>query len=144
MAYRVRIGVAASAVVAAGLLAGCNVNVATLSCDRIAEEAKQTSQAQQYKINSITNLREVSRTEAEARCQGNASWNDNTTTDIYLRAYRDGGNTMVAYSATGFDSATAGAGGAQPQPQQQAAPPPAQGVPGYDQPAQQPPAQGQQ
>jgi hypothetical protein len=125
----VRIGAAASAIGAAALLAGCNPSVASLSCDRIAEEAKQTSQAQQYKINSITNVREVSRTEAEARCQGNASWSDNTTTDIYLRAYRDGGNTMVAYSATGFEAA--GTGGA---PQQPAAPP-AQGVPGYDQPA---------
>lgn len=126
MAYQfVRIGAVASAIGAAALLTGCNPSVASLSCDRIAEEAKQTSQSQQYKINSITNVREVSRTEQEARCQGNASWSDNTTTDIYMRAYRDGGNTMVAYSATGFEAAGAGAGGAQPP----AAPPPAQGVP---------------
>lgn len=136
MAYQfVRIGAASSAIVAAALIAGCNPSVASLSCDRIAEQAKETSQSQQYKINNINNVREVSRTEAEARCQGNASWSDNTTTDIYMRAYRDGENTMVAYSATGFEqTGTAPAGGAQ-QPQQ-AAPPPAQGVPGYDQPAQ--------
>jgi len=134
----VRIGALASAVVAAGLIAGCNPSVASLSCDRMAEEAKQTSQSQQYKINSITNVREVSRTEAEARCQGNASWSDNTTTDIYIRAYRQGENTMVAYSATGFDAAGAAQNAQAPQ-----AAPPAQGTPGYDQPAP-PPQQGQQ
>jgi hypothetical protein len=131
MAYQfIRIGAAASAIVAAGLLAACN-NVASMSCDRIASEAKDISQRQQVKINSITNLREVSRTEAEARCQGNAAWSDNTSTDIYLRAYEQSGNTMVAYSDRGFDSAAPAAQGAPPQ---QA--PPAQGVPGYDQPAQ--------
>ncbi len=130
MAYQlVRIGAVASAVIGAGLLAGCNPTIASLSCDRIADEAKQTSQSQQYKINSITNVREVSRTEAEARCQGNASWSDNTNTDIYMRAYRDGSNTMVAYSATSFDAA----GAAPPPAAQQPAAPPAQGVPGYDQ-----------
>lgn len=130
MAYQlVRIGAAASAIGVAALLSACNPTVASLSCDRIAEEAKQTSQAQQFKINSITNVREVSRTEAEARCQGNASWSDNTTTDIYMRAYRDGENTMVAYSATSFDAA----GAAPPPAAQQSAPPPAQGVAGYDQ-----------
>ena len=112
MAYPlVRIGAGVSAVVAAGLLAACN-NVASLSCDRIAGEAKDISQRQQVKINSITNLREVSRTEAEARCQGNASWSDNTSTDIYLRAYDQGGNTMVAYSDRGFDAAAPAGGGA--------------------------------
>lgn len=131
MAYLgVRIGLVSSAVVAAGLLAGCN-NISSMSCDRIADEAKGISQQQQVKINSITNLREISRTEAEARCQGNAAWSDNTSTDIYLRAYRQGDNTMVAYSDRGFDSAAAPTPGAQPQ---QA--PPAQGVPGYDQPSQ--------
>lgn len=119
MAYqRVRIGAAAAAVMATGLLAGCNVGAGSMSCEQIASEAKQTSQGQQYKINSITNLREVSRNEAEARCQGNAAWSDNTTTDIYLRAYRDGENTMVAYSATGFENT-----GTQPAP---GAAPPAQ------------------
>lgn len=135
MAYRLSIGAATVAVIGAGLLAGCNPSVASLSCDRIAEQAKETSQSQQYKINSITNVREVSRTEAEARCQGNASWSDNSTTDIYMRAYRDGENTMVAYSASGFEQTGApGAGAGAPPPP---AAPPAQGVPGYDAPANQ-------
>ena len=69
----------------------------------------------------------MSRTEAEARCQGNAAWSDNSTTDIYLRAYRQGENTMVAYSATGFDAAGAAQNAQAPQA------PSAQGVPGYDQ-----------
>jgi hypothetical protein len=143
MAYQlVRIGAVASAVVAAGLIAGCNPTVASMSCDRMADEAKQISQNQQFKINSITNVREVSRTEAEARCQGNAAWSDNSTTDIYLRAYRQGENTMVAYSATSFDAAGPAQQNAQPP---QPAAPPAQGTPGYDQPAQPPQGgQGQQ
>lgn len=138
MAYQMfRIGAAASAIVAGAIIAGCTPSVASLSCDRIADQAKETSQSQQYKINNISNVREVSRTEAEARCQGNASWSDNTTTDIYMRAYRDGENTMVAYSATGFEAAGAAGGGAGAGgPPQQQAEPPAEGVPGYDQPAQ--------
>jgi hypothetical protein len=147
MAYQfIRIGAVASAIVAAGLIAGCNPSISSMSCDRIAEEAKTISQGQQYKINSISNLRELSRTEQEARCQGNAAWNDNSNSDIYLRAYEQSGNTMVAYQTRPFDGA--GAGPAAPQPQ--GAPPPQQtppaqgGVPGYDQPAQPQGGQGQQ
>lgn len=139
MAYiYVRIGAVASTVIAAGLLAACN-NVASMSCERIASEAKTISQAQQVKINNISNVREVSRTEAEARCQGNAAWSDNSNSDIYMRAYEQGGNTMVSYSDRGFDATPPAPQGAQPQ---QA--PPAQGVPGYDQPAQQPQGGGDQ
>ena len=132
MAYQlVRIGAVASVVIGVALIAGCNTSVASLSCDRIADEAKDISQRQPVKINSITNLREVSRTEAEARCQGNAAWSDNTNTAIYLRAYDQSGNTMVAYSDRGFDASTAAPPPAGQPPQA----PPAQGVPGYDQPA---------
>jgi len=110
-----RFGALAATAIATALVGGCNVTVASLSCDRMAEQAKETSQSQQYKINSITNLREISRTEQEARCQGNAAWSDNTTTDIYLRAYRQGENTMVGYSATGFEAQGAAPQGGQNQ-----------------------------
>jgi hypothetical protein len=105
MAYQfVRIRIVAGAMVTAALLGSCNERVASMSCERLAAEAKETSQGQPYKINGITNLREVSRNDQEARCQGNAAWSDNTTSEVYLRAYRQGDNTMVGYSDQGFDN----------------------------------------
>ena len=117
MAYQlVRISAAAAALAPAGLLAGCSESVASMSCERMAEQAKEASQGQPFKINGITNLREVSRNEQEARCQGNAAWSDNSSSEVYLRTYREGENTMVAYSDQGFNSATTTPQGAQPAP----------------------------
>lgn len=153
MAYRlVGIVAAVSAVVAAGLVAGCAPSVASMTCDRIAEEAKQISQRETVKISTITNVRETSRTETEARCQGSATLSDNSSGDLYLRAYAHNNGTMVEYSGQPF--AAAGGQPAAPQaaqPPAQPAPAPQQpaqqgSVPGYDQPAgdqqQPPPADG--
>ncbi len=142
MAYRlVGLGAAVSAVIAAGLVAACAPSVASMNCDRIAEEAKQISQGQALKITNLTNVREVSRTETEARCQGSATMSNNATTDMYLRAYRHDNGTMVEYSTQPF---AAPGGQAAPPPLAQ---PPAQGAPPPQQEQQQqeqPPAEGQQ
>lgn len=105
MSYQfVRISVAAAAMGAAGLLAGCGASVSGMNCDRMVEQAKEASQGQPYKINGITNVREVSRNDQEARCQGNAAWSDNSSSEVYLRAYREGENVMVSYSDQGFNA----------------------------------------
>jgi hypothetical protein len=142
MAYRlVKLGSATAAVAAAALVGACSPSVSSLSCDRIGEEAKQISQAQPLKITNLINLRETSRTDTEARCQGTATMSNGQSGDLYLRAYAAENATRVEYSSQPFG----GGQGAQPAQPPQPAPPPATGVPGYDQPAQQPPpAQGEQ
>ena len=93
----------ALALVSSPLLSACAPSIASMTCDRMAEEARNTSQAQQYKISEIRNTRETQRTETEARCEGEATWNDNSTSPVYLRAYKEGDNTMVAYQNQPFN-----------------------------------------
>lgn len=73
-----------------------------MDCTAIAEQAKTISQGQPNKIQSVENAHETSRTPTEARCEGNATMSDGSTGTIYLRAYDDNGNTMVAYQGTPF------------------------------------------
>lgn len=82
-------------------LTGC-VNVSSMDCARIAEEAKTISAAQPIQIRAISNSNETSRTENEARCTAQAELSDGRNTILYLRAYEEGGNTMVAYQETQF------------------------------------------
>lgn len=84
------------------LLAACTPSVASLSCDDIANQAKTISQNQAVKLNGITNAHQTTRTETEARCEGNAAWSDGSNSTVYLKAYRDGDNTMVAYQNQPF------------------------------------------
>lgn len=85
------------------LLAGCGGGVASASCDDIANEAKRISQGQALKITEIRNLSEQSRSDREARCAGEASFHNNATAPINLRAfYSPEGNTMVEYSTEPF------------------------------------------
>jgi hypothetical protein len=73
-----------------------------MDCAAIADQAKTISQGQPLKIQSIANAHETSRTATEARCEGNATMADGATGTIYLRAYEENGNTMVAYQGTPF------------------------------------------
>ena len=82
-------------------LSGCT-NVASLDCNEIAEQAKRISQNEPSKIQTIANVRETARSEGEAKCEGNATMSDGSTGTIYLRAYEENGNTMVAYQGTPF------------------------------------------
>jgi len=84
------------------LLAGC-ANVASLDCGEIAEQAKQASQGHAMKIERIANAREISRTESDARCTAEAGWSDGANMTVYLRAYEEGDNVMIAYQATPFE-----------------------------------------
>lgn len=138
---------AGAGVLLSGLaLSGCE-NISRWDCNRIAEKSVELSQGQPIKFRAITNVRETSRNENDARCEGTAQLVDGGSGTVYMRAYLDGSNIMVAYQGMPFDGAP---GAAPAQPPQQSAPPaqqpapPAEGVPGYDQPADQPPAdQGQ-
>ena len=82
---------------ALALLSGC-VNVASMDCSDIAEQAKRISQNETLKITEIRNTRETSRTEREARCTAQATFSDNQQRDLELRAYYEGDNTMVQYT----------------------------------------------
>lgn len=81
------------------LLAGCG-GVANMDCAAIGEHAKGISGSQGTQIRSLANLRETSRSENEARCEGQAELSDGRTATLYLRAYESDGNTMVAYQET--------------------------------------------
>jgi hypothetical protein len=99
--FQLRSGVALIALAALPALSGC-VNVASLDCNEIAEKAKEISQNQPIKLQSVANVRELSRTDSDARCIGDATLADGGTAPIYLRAYEDGSNVMVAYQGTPF------------------------------------------
>ena len=82
-------------------LAGC-VRAGAMECSEIAERARVISQGQPVKIQTIANVRETSRTDSDARCTGDATLADGGTAPVYLRAYEENGNTMVAYQGTPF------------------------------------------
>lgn len=85
------------------LLGGCAVNVGDLSCDEIAGKAKELSEGQDTKIAALANVSVTSRTEAEVRCRAEATWSDNASTPVYVRAYEESENRMVAYQTTPFE-----------------------------------------
>ena len=97
-----RSGLALVALAAMPILAGCTPKVSSLDCNEIANRAKTISQDQPIKIQNIANVRETSRTDADARCTGDATLADGGTLPVYLRAYEENGNTMVAYQGTPF------------------------------------------
>jgi len=99
---RLKLGSALLVLAAAPLFSGCTPKPASMDCTAIAEQAKTISQGQPNKIQSVENAHETSRTPTEARCEGNATMSDGSTGTIYLRAYDDNGNTMVAYQGTPF------------------------------------------
>ncbi len=86
---------------AAVLLSGCD-SVASMDCSQIADHAKQISADQPIQIRAISNPQEAGRTDSDARCTATAELSDGRTTTLYLRAYDDNGNTMVAYQETAF------------------------------------------
>lgn len=84
---------------AASLLSGCG-GISGMSCDAIAEHAKEISATQGIQVRTVSNLQETSRSDTEARCTGQAELSDGRSTTLYLRAYEENGNTMVAYQET--------------------------------------------
>ena len=97
-----KLGSALLVLAAAPLLSGCTPKVSGMDCAAIAEQAKTISQGQTLKISSIANPHETSRSPTEARCEGNGTMSDGSTGTLYLRAYEENGNTMVAYKGTPF------------------------------------------
>ena len=94
-------GGSAATMLAALMLSGCT-DAGSMTCDQIAEEAKGISQNQPLKLATVTNVRETARTDAETRCTGDAQLSDGRNTTLYMRAYEEGDNVMVAYQETEF------------------------------------------
>jgi hypothetical protein len=86
----------------AAFLPACTPKVSSMDCGAILDQAKRISQGQPVKIQSVANVHEISRNDTDARCQGDATMSDNSTGTIYLRAYEENGNTIVAYQGTPF------------------------------------------
>ena len=101
-ASSLKLGSACLVLAGAILLPACTPKVSSMDCNAILDEAKRISQNQPTKIQSVANLHEISRTENDARCQGDATMSDNSAGTIYLRAYEENGNTIVAYQGTPF------------------------------------------
>ncbi len=82
-------------------LGACSPQVSSLSCDDMAGKAREGTANDAVKITEVRNLTEQSRTDTEARCQGEAVLSTNDTSPVYLRAYKEesSGNVMVQWSA---------------------------------------------
>jgi hypothetical protein len=98
---RLKFGVSALALLGAGLLSACN-SVSDWDCARIAEKSVELSQSQPIRFRSIDNVRETSRNDTDARCEGTAQLLDGNSGTVYMRAYQEGTNIMVAYQGTPF------------------------------------------
>lgn len=98
---QLRIGLAVIAAAALPPLGAC-ANAPALDCNQIAEKAKEISQRETLKILSIVHVRETSRSDAETRCTGDATFAESDPAPVYLRLYEENGNTMVAYQVTPF------------------------------------------
>jgi hypothetical protein len=96
-------GICVGLLALAGLpaLAGCG-GVAHLDCDGIAGRAKALSQDRPIRIASIANPREMSRTETEIRCTGDATLADGGTAPLYMRAREENGEVVVAYQGVPY------------------------------------------
>ena len=96
----------AGAACAAVLLGACTPQVSSMSCDDIAQEAQRIwteAENQPVKVTQIRNTREVSRRENEARCTGEATWSDQSVSNINLRAYgTENGSVMVESGTSPF------------------------------------------
>jgi hypothetical protein len=99
---QLKLGSALLVLAAMPALSACTPKVSGLDCAAIADQAKQLSQGQTVKISSVANVHETSRTDTDARCEGNATLSDGSNQTVYLRAYEENGNTMVAYQPTPF------------------------------------------
>ena len=105
MSNRLRLG---GAVCACALLAACTPSVSSLDCSEIADQAKQAGEGQAIRLSEVRNVREESRNEREARCVGEATWSDQSVSNVYLRAYaNENGSTMVEYRNMPYEEAPA-------------------------------------
>ncbi|HEX8525847.1 hypothetical protein [Allosphingosinicella sp.] len=90
---------------AVALLSACQPKVENLDCDEIADEAERiwAKEEQPRKITEIRNPKEVSRTEREARCTGEATWSDNSVGEVNLRAFESENGVMVESGNAPFE-----------------------------------------
>jgi hypothetical protein len=76
--------------------------MAEWTCPRIADHSVEMSQRQPIHLRSIGNVRETGRTSIDAHCQGFATTDGGETGDVYMKAYVEGTNIMVAYQGEPF------------------------------------------
>ncbi len=76
--------------------------MAEWTCPRIANHSVEMSQRQPIHLRAIDNVRETGRTAMDAHCQGFATTESGETGDVYMRAYVEGSNIMVAYQGDPF------------------------------------------
>lgn len=83
----------------AGLLAGCSPSVSSMDCEKIAEEAVRIwteAEDRPVRVTAIKNSKETARTDKEARCSGEGTLTDNSTTEVHMRAVEaDNGSVIV-------------------------------------------------
>ena len=96
-----KFGISITALLGAGLLSACT-GVADWDCARIAEKSVELSQGQPIRFRTIDNVRETARNDTDARCEGTAHLVDGGSGTVYMRAYQEGTNIMVAYQGTPF------------------------------------------
>jgi hypothetical protein len=96
----------AGAAAAFTMLAACQPRVASMDCDDIAREAQRIwrdSPNQPVRVTEIRSPREVSRNEREARCTAEATWSDQSVSNINLRAFQtENGSVMVESGTQAF------------------------------------------
>lgn len=84
-------------------LAGCeSIDMATSNCENIRQDIIELSEEDRastgYALIAIYEPTEISRTDKEFKCSGEASWSDNETTSITYKQYIDKeGTTIIAY-----------------------------------------------
>lgn len=103
MNQRIRL---AAAFAAAAVVGACQPSVSSLNCDEIADEAERIwaeAENQAVRVTEIRNAREVSRRDNEARCTGDATLSDNSSSPIHMRAYKaDNGSVIVESGGAPF------------------------------------------
>lgn len=82
-------------------LSGCG-GIARVDCDQIAASARQLSQDRPIRIESIANVREMSRNETEVRCIGDGTLADGGTAPLYMRAREENGHVDLAYQGVPY------------------------------------------
>lgn len=87
---------------AALAVSACN-NAASLSCEQIADQAKQITQTQGTAVTAITDIREVSATPTERRCTGTAATALGST-EVHMRGFQaENGDQRVEIRETPFE-----------------------------------------
>ena len=80
------------------------MNVCDLDCDEIAGKAKELSRSAGHEDHRARQRqRDLAHRARRCAAAPRRRWSDNASTPVYVRAYEEGENRMVAYQATPFE-----------------------------------------